>query len=66
MWVNCRITASTKLKTLYSPNTRQLDECGIDVVSKMETTLSREDAQTFYEQHQGTDFFLQLIDYMTR
>jgi len=43
----------------------KLDECGIDVVSKVETTMSREDAQTFYEQHQGTDFFLQLIDYMT-
>ena len=46
--------------------TFQLDDCGIDVVGKIETTLSREDAQTFYSQHQGTDFFLQLIDYMTR
>ena len=44
----------------------QLEECGIDVVSKVETTLNRDDAQKFYEQHQGTDFFLQLIDYMTR
>ena len=43
-----------------------MDDCGIDVVSKVETTLSREDAQNFYSQHQGTDFFLQLIDYMTR
>ncbi|KAL5261318.1 hypothetical protein ACHWQZ_G007121 [Mnemiopsis leidyi] len=43
----------------------KLDDCGIDVVGKIETTLSREDAQTFYSQHQGTDFFLQLIDYMT-
>jgi len=43
----------------------KLEECGIDVVSKVETTLNRDDAQKFYEQHQGTDFFLQLIDYMT-
>ena len=47
-------------------NVPQMDDCGIDVVSKVETTLSREDAQNFYSQHQGTDFFLQLIDYMTR
>lgn len=44
----------------------QLEECGIDVVSKLERTLTREDASAFYEQHQGQDFFLQLIDYMTR
>lgn len=43
----------------------KMDDCGIDVVSKVETTLSREDAQNFYSQHEGTDFFLQLIDYMT-
>jgi len=43
----------------------KLEECGIDVVSKLERTLTREDASAFYEQHQGQDFFLQLIDYMT-
>ena len=44
----------------------KLEECGIEVVSQVERVLTREDAETFYEEHRGTDFFLQLIDYMTR
>eukprot|EP00116_Pleurobrachia_bachei_P009858 sb/3470120/ len=44
----------------------KLEECGIDVLSQVERVLNREDAETFYEEHRGTDFFLQLIDYMTR
>ena len=44
----------------------KLEECGIDVLSQVERVLTREDAETFYEEHRGTDFFLQLIDYMTR
>lgn len=43
----------------------KLEECGIDVMSQVERVLTREDAETFYEEHRGTDFFLQLIDYMT-
>ena len=44
----------------------RLEECGIDVLNQVERVLTQEDAETFYEEHRGTDFFLQLIDYMTR
>jgi len=44
---------------------QKLDEVGIDVLCNEERTLEREEAEQFYEEHRGTDFFLQLIDYMT-
>lgn len=44
----------------------QLDKCDIEVVSQIEREMTREDAESFYQQHEGTDFFLQLVDYMTR
>ena len=44
----------------------QLDEVGIDVLCNESRTLEREEAEQFYDDHRGTDFFLQLIDYMTR
>ena len=44
----------------------QLSDAGIEVVSKVEKEMTRAEAEMFYREHEGTDFFLQLIDYMTR
>lgn len=44
---------------------QKLDEVGIDVLCNETRTLGRDEAEQFYDEHRGTDFFIQLIDYMT-
>ena len=44
----------------------QLEESGWEVLKKEERILSKEEAAEFYKQHEGTDHFEQLVEFMAR
>ena len=38
---------------------------GLNIISKKQLQLSKDDAEGFYAEHKGKDFFTALIDFMT-
>ncbi|CAI7994440.1 Thioredoxin domain-containing protein 3 homolog [Geodia barretti] len=43
----------------------QLKEQGLDVLAAEERQLSKEEAAEFYKQHEGTDYFEELLEFMS-
>ena len=43
----------------------RIHNAGFDIVKQKELTLSKEEAEKFYEEHKGKDFFNPLIDFIT-
>ncbi|XP_032239507.2 thioredoxin domain-containing protein 3 homolog isoform X3 [Nematostella vectensis] len=44
---------------------RKVEEAGIEVLKMEERTLTREEAAEFYKQHEGTEHFDQLVEFMS-
>lgn len=44
----------------------QVEESGMEVLKKEEKTLSKDEAAEFYKQHEGSEHFDQLVEFMTR
>ena len=44
----------------------KIEQAGFTIAMSKEMMLSREQAETFYEEHKGSDFFETLVTNMTR
>lgn len=44
----------------------QVEESGMEVLKKEEKILSKEEAAEFYKQHEGSEHFDQLVEFMSR
>ncbi|PFX23757.1 Thioredoxin domain-containing protein 3-like [Stylophora pistillata] len=44
---------------------QKVEESGMEVLKKEEKTLSKEEAAEFYKQHEGSEHFDQLVEFMT-
>ena len=44
----------------------KIEQAGFTIAMSKEMMLSREQAETFYEEHRGSDFFETLVTNMTR
>lgn len=44
----------------------KIEQAGFTIAMSKEMTLSREQAEHFYEEHKGSDFFETLVTNMTR
>lgn len=44
----------------------QVEEAGMEVLKKEEKILSKEEASEFYKQHEGSEHFDQLVEFMSR
>ena len=44
----------------------QVEESGMEVLKKEEKVLSKEEAAEFYKQHEGSEHFDQLVEFMSR
>ena len=44
----------------------KIEQAGFTIAMSKEIMLSREQAETFYEEHKGSDFFETLVTNMTR
>jgi nucleoside diphosphate kinase len=47
-------------------NVIQVEEMGIEVLKKEERTLTKEEAAEFYKQHEQSEHFEQLTEFMSR
>ena len=62
-------TFHTALDTIFislASILRQVEEAGFTIAMSKEMQLSREQAEEFYEDHKGKDYFDSLINNMTR
>jgi len=44
---------------------KNIEDCGIEILHKEEKVLSKEEAAEFYKQHEGSEYFEQLIEFMS-
>ena len=44
----------------------QVEESGMEILKKEEKLLSKEEAAEFYKQHEGSEHFDQLVEFMSR
>ena len=44
----------------------QIEASGVEILHKEEKILSKEEAAEFYKQHEGSEHFEELIEYMSR
>ena len=44
----------------------KIEDCGIEILHKESKVLSKEEAAEFYRQHEGSEHFEQLIEFMSR
>ena len=44
----------------------KIESCGIEVLHQEEKVLSKEEAAEFYKQHEGSEHFEELIEFMSR
>ena len=56
-------TFRSKLKYLYG---LKVEDAGMEVLKKEEKILSKEEAAEFYKQHEGSEHFDQLVEFMSR
>lgn len=66
-WSTC-----TMKKNMHCPSTKgfafnkQVEESGMEVLKKEEKLLTKEEAAEFYKQHEGSEHFDQLVEFMSR
>lgn len=59
-------------KNMHCPSTKgfafnkQVEESGMEVLKKEEKLLTKEEAAEFYKQHEGSEHFDQLVEFMSR
>ena len=54
---------NTELAVLF---VLQVEESGMEVLKKEEKVLTKEEAAEFYKQHEGSEHFDQLVEFMSR
>ena len=59
-------------KNIHCPSTKgfafnkQVEASGMEVLKKEEKLLTKEEAAEFYKQHEGSEHFDQLVEFMSR